>query len=73
MPRGQNLKSIPREERARRLGLEPIPPGEAGRRIYIRAQEKTLALLEGLPPQERGRVVVAGLKALGLLEEGREP
>ena len=67
MPRGENLKALPREERARRLGLEPLPPGEAGRRVYIRAREEVLALLEALPPQERGRVVMAGLEALGYI------
>lgn len=57
------------------MGLVPIPRGEAGRKVYIRAREKALALLEALPPQERGRVVEAGLEALGYLrgEEGREP
>ena len=72
MPRGQNLKHIPPEERARRLGVELLPPGEAGRRVYIRVSEEALALLERLPARERGRVVEAGLEAMGLwkVEEG---
>lgn len=66
------MKAIPREERARRLGLEPMPPGEEGRKVYIRAKKGVLALLEAVPAQERGRVVEAGLEALGYLREGED-
>jgi len=70
MPRGQNLDRVrgSKEELAARWGLEVLGPGEAGRRVYIRAPEAVLEALERLPAKQRGEVVRAGLEALGLLE-----
>ena len=42
MPRGENLKAIPPEERARRLGVATLLPGEAGRGVYVRAPKEVL-------------------------------
>jgi len=70
MPRGEHLDRVrgSKEELAARWGLEVLGPGEAGRRVYIRAPEEVLAALEALPAKQRGEVVKAGLEALGLLE-----
>jgi hypothetical protein len=75
MPRGENLKAIPPEERARRLGVAPLLPGEAGRGVYVRAPKEVLDAFLALTARERGKVVKAGLEALGYLrgEERREP
>lgn len=69
MPRGENLKRIPPEERAKWLGLKPLPPGWKGGNVYIRAPEEVFALFAGLTTQQRGEVVRAGLMALGFLSE----
>jgi len=50
-----------------------LGPGEAARLVHIRAEKAVLDLFTALPAKERGRVVKAGLEALGLLEgEGEE-
>jgi len=75
MPRGENLERDrpPREVLAARFGVEPLAPGERSEKVRIRGPGWLFEALEKLSPRERGRVVVAGLEALGLLEEGREP
>ena len=37
MPRGKHLRNIPREERVRRLGQEPLGPGEGNEPVQARA------------------------------------
>ena len=64
MPRGENLKAIPPEERARRLGVAPLLPGEAGRGVYVRAPKEALDAFLALTARERGEVVRLGLEAL---------
>lgn len=70
MPRGENLDKVrgTREELARRLGQEPLGPGEATRLVHIRGEKEVLDLFAALPAKERGRVIRAGLEALGLME-----
>ncbi|WP_027883445.1 hypothetical protein [Meiothermus rufus] len=70
MPKGEKLHLVrpPREALARRWGLRPFEPGEAGERVYIRAEGEALERFKALKPEERGRVVRVGLRALGLLE-----
>ena len=74
MPRGQNLNRVrlPRERRAANLGVEPLEPGEHSDNLRIRARREVWEALARLTPRERGRVVEAGLEALGLWkgEEG---
>lgn len=64
MPRGENLRAIPPEERARRLGVAPLLPGEAGRQVYVRAPKAVLDAFLALTAGERGDVVRLGLEAL---------
>jgi len=64
MPRGENLKATPPEERARRLGVAPLLPGEAGRGVYVRAPKEVLDAFLALTARERGEVVRLGLEAL---------
>jgi hypothetical protein len=71
MPRGENLKAIPPEERARRLGVAPLLPGEAGRGVYVRAPKEVLNAFLALTARERGEVVRLGLEALRR-EHGKE-
>jgi hypothetical protein len=71
MPRGENLKTIPPEERARRLGVAPLLPGEAGRGVYVRAPKEVLDAFLALTARERGEVVRLGLEALRR-EHGKE-
>ena len=71
MPRGENLKAIPPEERARRLGVAPLLPGEAGRGVYVRATKEVLDAFLALTARERGEVVRLGLEALRR-EHGKE-
>jgi len=60
--RGQNLRGIPREVRARRLGQEPLAEGEASEPLQVRAPRETLEAFKGLSPRERGEVVGIGLR-----------
>jgi NADPH-dependent ferric siderophore reductase len=66
MPRGQNLDRArqPREE-----------PGEAAQSFWVRGEKPVVEAFRRLPAEERGKVVKAGLEALGYLrgEERREP
>jgi hypothetical protein len=71
MPRGENLKAILPEERARRLGVAPLLPGEAGRGVYVRAPKEVLDAFLALTARERGEVVRLGLEALRR-EHGKE-
>jgi hypothetical protein len=71
MPRGENLKAIPPEERARRLGVAPLLPGEAGQGVYVRAPKEVLDAFLALTARERGEVVRLGLEALRR-EHGKE-
>ncbi len=77
MPRGENLDRDrqPREERARLLGVKLLEPGEAGSRVWVRGERGVVEAFRRLPAEERGKVVKAGLEALGYLkgEERREP
>ncbi len=68
MPKGEKLHLVrpPREALAARWGLRLLEDGEAGERVYIRAPAGALERLKALPPEQRGRVVEAGLEALGL-------
>ncbi len=70
MPRGEHLirNRPPKEVLAARLGQEPLGPGEAGLRTYVRGEEAALRLFKALSAKERGAVVKAGLEALGYLE-----
>ncbi len=61
MPRGRHLQRIPREERARRLGQEPLGPGEASEPVQVRVQEGVLKRFKELSAKERGKVVALGL------------
>lgn len=70
MPRGENLKRIPPEERVKWLGMELLPPGWKRGKIYLKAPAEVFDALERLNPQQRGEVVQAGLLASGLLKEG---
>ncbi|WP_135256789.1 hypothetical protein [Thermus caldilimi] len=74
MPRGEHLirNRPPKEVLAARLGQEPLGPGEAGLRVYVRGEEAALRLFKALSAKERGRVVEAGLEALGYLREGED-
>ena len=77
MPRGQNLDRArqPREERARLLGVKLLGPGEAAQSFWVRGEKPAVEAFRRLPAEERGKVVKAGLEALGYLrgEERREP
>lgn len=66
MPKGEKLHLVrpPRDVLARRWGLRPFEPGEAGERVYIRVEGEALKRFKALKPEQRGRVVVLGLKAL---------
>lgn len=64
-----NPKVPPKEIRFKALGIEGLAPGEDSRKIRIRGPVELLDALEELTPKERGRVVGAGLKALGLWQE----
>jgi len=70
MPKGEKLHLVrpPREALAARWGLRLFEDGETGERVYIRALAVVLERFKALPPDKRGRVVEAGLEALGLLE-----
>ncbi|GAA6734751.1 hypothetical protein YIM1640_19140 [Thermus oshimai] len=72
MPRGENLERVrpPKERRAALLGVELLAPGEGRMAVSVRGPKGALEVFKALPAKERGRVVVAGLKALGLWEEG---
>ena len=61
MPRGRRLQQIPREDRARRLGQEPLEPGEASEPVQVRAREGVLNRFKDLSTRERGQVVALGL------------
>lgn len=60
--RGHNLRSIPREVRARYLGQEPLGEGEASEPLQVRAPREVLEAFKGLSPRERGEVVGIGLR-----------
>jgi len=60
--RGHNLRSIPREVRARYLGQEPLAEGEASEPLQVRAPREVLEAFKGLSPRERGEVVGIGLR-----------
>jgi len=59
------MKPPPREVLAARFGVEPLEPGEHFGNLRIRAPRKVWEALARLTPRERGRVVEAGLEALG--------
>lgn len=63
MPRGEHLRRIPPEERARRLGQEPLAPGEASELVQVRGPVETLDQFRSLTAKERGEVVQLGLWA----------
>jgi hypothetical protein len=73
MPRGRHLQRIPREERARRLGQEPLGPGEASEPVQVRAQEEVLKRFKELSAKERGKVVALGLIVYDRYEGRLEP
>jgi len=60
-------KPPPKEVRLRALGVEALEPGERSERVRIRGPEELFAALEKLSPKERGRALLVGLEALGLL------
>ncbi len=66
MPKGEKLHLVrpPREVLAQRWGVRPFEPGEVGERVYIRLREGLLERFKSLTPEQRGRVVALGLKAL---------
>jgi len=68
MPRGENLERArqPREVRAKLLGVEPLQEGEASLTIRIRGRLEDLEAFRRLSARERGAVVRAGLRALGI-------
>ncbi len=70
MPRGENLwRDRPsKERRAAVLGVELLAPGEARLKVDLRGPKEALEVFKALPAKERGRVVVAGLRGLGLWE-----
>lgn len=73
MPRGRHLQRIPREERARRLGQEPLEPGEASEPVQVRAREGVLSRFKELSARERGQVVALGLVVYHRYEQPPEP
>lgn len=73
MPRGRHLQRIPREERARRLGQEPLGPGEASEPVQVRAREGVLKRFKELTARERGQVVALGLIVYARYEQPLEP
>ncbi|MGC8967626.1 MAG: hypothetical protein ACP5JV_04765 [Thermus sp.] len=73
MPRGRHLQRIPREERARRLGQEPLGPGEASEPVQVRAPEGVLERFKELTARERGQVVALGLIVYDRYEPPPEP
>jgi hypothetical protein len=73
MPRGRHLQRIPREERARRLGQEPLGPGEASEPVQVRAREGVLNRFKELSARERGQVVALGLVLYDRYEQPPEP
>ncbi len=73
MPRGKHLRNIPPEERARRLGQEPLGPGEASEPVQVRAREGVLKRFKELSARERGQVVALGLVLYDRYEQPPEP
>jgi len=73
MPRGKHLRNIPREERVRRLGQEPLGPGEGSEPVQVRAPEGVLKRFKELSARERGRVVALGLVIYDRYEQPMEP
>ncbi|MCX7850855.1 hypothetical protein [Thermus sp.] len=74
MPRGEHLRRIPPEERARRLGQEPLAPGEATGLVQVRGPAEVLDRFRSLSAKERGETVRMGLLAREVWEsaEGLE-
>lgn len=68
--KGGHLRNIPREVRARRLGQEPLAPGEGSEPVQVRAPQEVLAAFKGLTPRERGEVVRIGLRVREAWGEG---
>lgn len=52
---------LPREERARVLGVTPLAPGEASVNVRIRAPIRAVEALLKMTPAQRGVVLVRGL------------
>lgn len=71
--RGEHLKRIPPEVRARRLGQEPLAPEEGSEPVQVRAPRQVLAAFKGLSAQERGAVVRIGLRVREAWGEGGQP
>ncbi|SDF29640.1 hypothetical protein SAMN04488243_1395 [Thermus arciformis] len=72
MPHGTHLQRIARDVRARRLGQEPLEPGEASEPVQVRAREGVLQRFKELSAKERGKVVALGL-IVYYYEGGLEP
>lgn len=66
MPR----KPPPDEIRLTAIGVTRLAPGEATHTVRVRGKAEALERFMALSPRERGRVVVAGLKALEKVEVG---
>lgn len=62
----------PKELRLRVLGVEALEPGEVSRHVRLRARKEVWETFAALPTKERGRVVEAGLKVLGLWKGGED-
>lgn len=58
-------KVPPKGVRLRALGVEALAPGEKSEKVRIRGPQDLFELLKRLSPKERGRVLMAGLEALG--------
>lgn len=68
MNRREHLSRVrlSRGERVAILGNQPLKDGELSRQVRVRLQESLWSYFGGLDPIERGAVVEAGLKALGV-------
>lgn len=53
---------LPREDRVRLLGREPLEPEEVSLRLYIRLPEAVAVRVLKLSPKERGLLLMAGLE-----------
>ncbi|MDM7323603.1 MAG: hypothetical protein P3W93_001160 [Thermus sp.] len=62
----------PKEQRLRALGVTALEPWEVSTSVRIRVPKEVWEVYAPLTAKEKGRVVEAGLKALGLLEERDE-
>lgn len=71
LTRSQNASRIrlPKERRIEILGGTALEEGEIGKVLWVRGPDHAVSRFQALGPAERGRVVMAGLEALGLLQE----